>query len=84
MSCKYATALGVPGEGAHRYGAVLDWAMTAVAAGILGFVTAKYTDAPVFFAGLLWFLGIYLLAILLHWAFCVNTRVNRFLRIARS
>lgn len=84
MSCKFAESLGRPNEGAHRYNAVLDWVMTLVIAGVLGFATSKLVDVPPLFAVFLWFVVLYLLAIFLHWVFCVKSRVSVFLRLVKN
>lgn len=75
--CKYANAFGRPGEGVHapRVGglAAADLLATAAAA----YLGARYglgrVNAVIF---VLVFLVLILSAVLVHEAFCVNTRLN--------
>lgn len=78
--CKYSNALGEPGKGVHsvRAGglALVDLLGTAG----LSYLIARYglgrTDVLAF---VLVFVILMLVAILLHEAFCVNTRLNAYL-----
>lgn len=83
MSCKYSESLGIPGKGAHKYGAALDWIMTVALAVILGLIIWHFeknkSKIPLGFSTLICFLFIYAFAIFLHYLFCVRSRVSVFL-----
>lgn len=72
MLCKYRNALGKPNEGAHFHVlgiAVVDVFMTIV----LALVISYFTKWKVY-----WVLpALFVIAILLHRLFCVNTTVNK-------
>lgn len=69
--CQYKNALGIPGEGFHKHvagiaiGDVIG--TVAIAAGI-----SAWTKYPFWIV----FVCILLLAMFLHWIFCVPTAVN--------
>lgn len=83
MSCKYSESLGIPGKGAHSYGAALDWILTIIMSIIIGTIIWHFeknkSKIPLGFSIFICFLSIYLLAIFLHWVFCVKSRVSIFL-----
>lgn len=90
--CKYRNSLGEPGKGIHKYGAIADWAMTVALALFMAYITVKihkhikkksYKEPfPFGIMFLIWFVSLYLLAIFLHYIFCVKTRVNVVLGLA--
>lgn len=84
MSCKYANILGVPGKGAHKHGAILDWFLTILLSVIVGTIVWHFDKnrIPLGFSIFICFVCIYILGILLHYLFCVKTRVNVFLGLA--
>lgn len=73
--CKYSKVLGIPKQGIHRYRlfnlAIMDVIMTIIAAWII-----SYTWKLVFLHVLI---GLFIIGILLHRLFCVNTTIDRFL-----
>jgi len=75
MSCPYKNVFGEPGEGVHSYRifdiAVIDVAVTIVAAII---ISSSFKISLWLVLGVLFILGI-----ILHRAFCVRTRVDRWL-----
>ena len=75
MLCKYSKILGEPRKGVHKYRlcniAIVDVLLTIALAAILDYVFADY---GIGYWKLL--LGLFLLAIFLHWLFCVKTTVN--------
>jgi len=75
MSCPYKNVFGKPGEGVHSYRifdiAVIDVAVTIVAAII---ISSSFKISLWLVLGVLFILGI-----ILHRAFCVRTRVDRWL-----
>jgi hypothetical protein len=80
--CKYRDLLGKPNKGFHKYGAIGDWAMTIIMALVFATITYYATkDSKVTYPMLvfLWFIGIMILAVFLHWLFCVKTRFNVFI-----
>ena len=89
--CKYKNSLGKPNKGVHKYGAIADWTMTVILALIMAAITlAVYEkerekgnrqdpELPYWALSLIWFFSLYLLAIFLHYIFCVKTRVNKIL-----
>ena len=77
--CKYSTSLGVPGEGNHANGAILDWLFTFFGAIIIGTMISYYKNTPLIFTIFITFIIIYIIGIFLHWLFCVKTRVNKYL-----
>lgn len=74
--CKYKDLLGKPGEGLHSYRvfdiAILDTILTIV----LGLLLAKIFNITKFHGILLSFL----LGIVFHKIFCVETTINKLLR----
>jgi uncharacterized membrane protein len=71
--CKYKDILGVPGKGIHSYRifgiAIADVIMTIIGAKILSIIFKwkfMYT-----------LIGFFLLGIVLHKLFCVNTTINK-------
>ena len=69
MSCPYKYALGVPGQGVHSYrflgGALFDYVATIIGAMVL----SKVTGIPL----VLTTIGLFVLGIILHMAFCLRT-----------
>ena len=76
MLCKYKDIFGKPGEGVHSYRifniAVIDVAWTLLGAYILHLFFPKYN---------FWYilLGLFVLGIIVHRAFCVRTTVDKLL-----
>lgn len=71
MLCKYRNALGEPGKGVHFHVlgiAVVDMLMTVLAAFIISRWTGKFWLVLVI---------LFLLGIILHRIFCVNTTINK-------
>ena len=70
--CKYKDALGVPGKGVHSYRifniAVADVVMTIIGAWILSWIF-KWSFRVTLFV-------LFLLGIILHRIFCVNTTIG--------
>lgn len=84
MSCKYSEILGVPGKGAHKYGAALDWILTILAAVIIGTIIWHFDHkVPLGFSIFITFVCLYILAIILHYVFCVKSRVSIFLGLIK-
>ena len=75
LFCKYKDALGKPNEGVHKYRifniAIVDVVMTIIGAWIISWIFKSN-----FFATLL---ILFLLGIILHKIFCVNTTINNLL-----
>jgi hypothetical protein len=75
--CEYSDVFGAPGEGAHKYRVGGLAAVDLIATGGLAFLLARFAlrrnDALVF---VLVFLILLVAGILVHEAFCVNTRLN--------
>ena len=75
MLCKYANTLGKPNKGLHSIRicniAVVDLALTI----LLAFGVSKLFKINFGYT----FIIIFIIAILLHYIFCVNTTVNKFL-----
>lgn len=86
MSCKYSESLGVPGKGAHSYGAALDWIMTIIIAIIIGTIIwyLNKSKIPLFFSIFICFLCVYAIAVFLHWIFCVKSHVSIFLGLIQK
>ena len=74
--CAYKDIFGKPGEGGHSYRilniAVVDVALTVLAAKIISIYYKGMTFTQITIA-------LFVIAIILHYAFCVNTTVNRVL-----
>lgn len=79
--CRFSDALGKPGEGAHapRLAGLAAFDLLGTAG--LAFLFARYglRDSPFVLAFVLVFIILVLVAITLHEAFCVNTRLNAFI-----
>jgi hypothetical protein len=77
---KYKNALGKPGEGAHKYRflntAIVDYIMTIIGA----IITAAIFKIPL----VLTTIGLFVLSIILHILFGVETNVTKFLGIKCS
>ena len=76
MLCKYKDVLGSPGVGVHKYKimgvAVVDLLLTVVLA---------YLIHKIFkFGFIITLISLLVLGELLHWLFCVDTAVMKFLR----
>lgn len=75
MFCEYRHIFGKEGEGAHSYRvfgiAAVDLVLTILVAVLISWYTRK--NVVVVFAILM------ILAIFLHWLFCVKTRINGWL-----
>jgi len=73
--CQYKDIFGAPNTGVHSYRlfniAVVDLGMTIVFAGII----TIFTKIRFIFT----FSTLMLLAIFLHWLFCVDTTINKLL-----
>lgn len=70
--CKYKNALGEPGEGVHFHIggiAVVDVVLTLIGAYLL----ARYTRVPMWGA----IVGLFVLGIVVHAIFCVDTTLNK-------
>ena len=76
MSCPFKNALGVPGEGFHSMRfmglAVGDTVGTFILAWIVASIT-KWDYLPTL-------IGLLILGEILHWYFCVDTTVIKFLK----
>lgn len=74
MLCEYKDMLGVPGEGLHRFRvadvAVVDVFFTIVLAALIALYTGSYFTV---------LFGLFLLGIILHRVFCVQTTVDKLL-----
>jgi len=74
--CAYKDIFGQPGTGAHSYRifdiAVVDVAMTVLAAYIISVYYKGMTFAQIT-------MSLFILAIIAHRIFCVETTVNKFL-----
>lgn len=77
--CRYAGALGEPGKGVHslRLGGLA--AADVLATGLVAFFLARKKGRTSIGLFVAYFFLLVLLAVLLHTAFCVNTRLNAFL-----
>ena len=80
-TCKFAAMFGRPGEGAHAIRlfdvAVVDVAATVAVALLIARFALKWPIASLRTLALT--LSLFLLGILAHRAFCVRTRVDRWL-----
>ena len=76
--CQYKNALGVPGQGIHSFRifdiAVFDVLLTFALAYVIKFI-GKFESY-----GLVLFYT-FLAGIILHWLFCVETTVQKFLQV---
>ena len=73
--CKYKNALGEPGKGIHSYRlggvAIADVIMTIIGAFFISFVSGwKFIYTTI---------GLFILGIILHKLFCVNTTIDKML-----
>jgi len=73
--CKYKNALGVPGKGIHSYRlggiAIADVIMTIIGAFIISLISGwKFIYT---------LLGLFILGIIIHKLFCVNTTIDKLL-----
>jgi hypothetical protein len=73
--CKYKNALGVPGKGIHSYRlggiAIADVIMTIIGAFIISLISGwKFIYT---------LLGLFILGIIIHKLFCVNTTIDKML-----
>ena len=76
--CKYQNVFGVAGQGAHSY-RILDTPMVDyIGTILLAFIVTKVTRVPLVITTILMFV----LAILLHYLFCVKTDSLVFLGLA--
>ena len=70
---EYSNIFGLPGEGLHSYRlfnlAIVDVALTVLVSGIISYIF-KYNFIVIL-------LLLFLLAIILHRLFCVNTTINK-------
>lgn len=77
MLCQYKDILGKPGEGVHQYRlfdiAIADVIMTLIGALLIKLLFFRNCS---YFAVLFW---LFLLGVILHKVFCVDTTVNKFL-----
>jgi len=77
MFCQYKDILGKPGEGVHQYRlfdiAIADVIMTLIGALLIKLLFLRNCS---YFAVLFW---LFLLGVILHKIFCVDTTVNKFL-----
>jgi hypothetical protein len=73
--CHYKNLFGAPGTGAHSYRfagvAIVDVILTILAA----FAISWISKWPFWYV----LLGLFLLGIFLHWLFCVQTTVGKFI-----
>lgn len=85
--CKYKNLFGEPNKGVHKYRfmgmAVVDWALTILLA-LITTVIWWYNNKKAGWQKILvyYFLILFvliLLGIILHWLFCVDTALNRYL-----
>ena len=76
--CKFKDSLGKPREGVHSY-RIFDIAILDVLGTILlGYLThLLFPNITVWQGFVIWFL----LAIILHWLFCVDTTLIKLLRL---
>jgi hypothetical protein len=83
--CQYANILGIPGQGVHSIRifniAVVDVLLTFVLAYFIYKMLNKKSSHPWYINLNFWIiLGLcFLVGIAMHWLFCVDTAVNRFL-----
>lgn len=75
--CKYKNMFGEPNKGVHSYRlfgvAIVDVVMTIIGAYIISLITGyKFSYVLVF---------LFILGIILHKIFCVNTTINKLLNI---
>ena len=74
MTCIYKNALGIPGKGVHFHVfgiAIMDVLMTIIGAGILSYIF-KWNF-------LIILIVLFLIGIILHRLFCVNTTIDKLL-----
>jgi hypothetical protein len=75
--CKYSNVFGEPGEGNHKYRVGGLAAVDLLATGGLTFLITRFAlGRKDLLAYALVFIILVLAAILIHEAFCVNTRLN--------
>ena len=86
--CKYKNILGEPGKGVHKYRfmnmAVVDWVLTILLAVVTTLIWKHYskkrhTWQKVLGYFLMVLIILVLLGIFLHWLFCVDTTMNKFI-----
>jgi hypothetical protein len=77
MLCKYRLIFGKEGEGVHSFRifdiAVFDVLLTFVGGAILAYTTGKFTISSFFISTLF----LFVIGIILHRLFCVNTSINK-------
>ena len=77
MLCKYRLIFGKEGEGVHSFRifdiAVFDVLLTFVGGAILAYTTGKFTISSFF----IFTLFLFVIGIILHRLFCVNTSINK-------
>ena len=80
MLCQYRNIFGKPRQGAHAMRIpVLDWALVDTALTVLAAALVTWLSGASFWLVLL---VLFIVAIALHWLFCVPTRLNQQLGIA--
>ncbi len=85
--CAYKNALGAPGTGAHSIRvmniAIVDVILTVIGGMIISYMIHRYISDPKISYGrvLMWVLIVlFILGIILHRIFCVETTIDKFLR----
>ena len=72
---KYKNIFGYPGKGVHKYKfmgtSLVDYFMTIVGA----FIITYFTDIPLVITTI----GLFVMGIILHWLFGLNTEVLKFI-----
>lgn len=75
MWCKYKDALGKPGKGVHSVRVFNIAVVDLVGTLAIAWAVARWRRESF----LRWAAGLLALGVLLHWLFCVDTTVNRWL-----
>ena len=75
MFCKYKDIFGIPGKGVHKYRvgglALVDVVLTI----LLGYYIHKHQKTKYSLLTIL--IGLFIIGIIFHWLFCVDTALNK-------
>jgi hypothetical protein len=77
--CRFAGLLGEPGKGMHSFRVGGVAAVDVVLTALLAFFLARRKGHATLGLFVAYFILLVLLSVLIHAAFCVNTRLNAFL-----
>jgi uncharacterized membrane protein len=87
--CKYKHIFGEPNKGVHKYRfmgmAVVDWLLTIIIAAVITIIWSRrnrkvqWQKVTLYFVLVL--IVLILLGVILHWLFCVDTTLNKYIGI---